>query len=132
MIVLDTHVLLWWVSDKSKLSKKALSLVNRESRQADRVLVSSISTWEIAMLVNRSRLSLKIEVDDFITQLENLPAIQFLPITNRIALASVGLPEPLHKDPADRLIIATAKVNNCKLITADEKILAYDHVDAIW
>ena len=132
MIVLDTHALLWWVSDKSKLSKKALSLVDRESKNADQVLVSSISTWEIAMLVNRSRLSLKIEVDDFINQLESLPAIQFLPITNRSALASVGLPEPLHKDPADRFIIATAKVNNCKLITADEKILAYDHVDAIW
>ncbi len=132
MIVLDTHALLWWASDKSKLSKKALSLVNRESRQTGQLLVSSISVWEIAMLVDRSRLSLKIEVNDFIGQLEKLPPIQFLPITNRISLASVGLPGPLHKDPADRFIIATAKVNNCKLVTADEKILTYDHVDAIW
>ncbi|MFT4677810.1 MAG: PIN domain nuclease of toxin-antitoxin system [Patiriisocius sp.] len=131
MIVLDTHTLLWWVSDKQKLSKKALNLVDREAKRGQ-VLVSSISTWEVAMLVKRSRLSLKIEVGDFVTQLENLPSIQFVPISNRVALAAVNLPDPLHKDPADRLIIATAKVNNCKLVTADAKILAYHHVDAVW
>jgi PIN domain nuclease of toxin-antitoxin system len=132
MIVLDTHVLLWWVSDKQKLSKKALSLISREAKHPGQVLISSISTWEIAMLVNRSRLSLKIEVSDFVDQIERLPAVQFVPVNNRVVMASVGLAEPLHKDPADRIIIATAKVNNCQLVTADEKILAYDQVDTVW
>ena len=132
MIVLDTHTLLWWVSDQSKLSSPGRRAINRESKRSGGLLVSSISTWEIAMLVARSRLTLRVELDELIAQLEKIEAIKFVPVNNKIALSATLLPEPLHKDPADRMIIATAKSAGCQLVTADRKILDYQHVETIW
>lgn len=132
MIVLDTHVLLWWVSDQSKLSNKAARLIKSQAEHAGHLLVSSISTWEIAMLVNRSRLTLRLTLEDLISQLESIEAIRFVPVNNKIAMSAVALPEPLHRDPADRMIIATAKSQGCPLISADEKIRSYPHIDTVW
>lgn len=132
MIVLDTHALLWWVSDPSKLSNKVARLIKSQAQQPGHLLVSSISTWEIAMLVNRSRLTLRVTLDDLISQLESIEAIRFVPVNNKIAMSAVALPEPLHRDPADRIIIATAKSQGCPLISADEKIRSYPHIETIW
>ena len=81
MIVLDTHTLLWWVSDKSNLSRKASRVLNAESQKTGGLLVSSISAWEITMLVARSRLKLRLEPGDFIQQLERIDSVQFVPIS---------------------------------------------------
>ncbi|OQX17859.1 MAG: hypothetical protein BWK80_38985 [Desulfobacteraceae bacterium IS3] len=71
-------------------------------------------------------------VEEWIAKSEKLPFIKFIPVDNKIAVASVNLPQPIHNDPADRIIIATAINLNAKLITKDEKILEYPHVKAIW
>lgn len=84
------------------------------------------------MLVSRGRLALRVNLDDWITQVEKVPAIEFIPIDNRIALLATQLPEPIHKDPADRMIIATARELAIPLVTADQKIRTYQHVEAIW
>lgn len=132
MILLDTHVLLWWLADMDNLSAAARARLDQHLDQTGDICVSSISAWEIAMLTQKGRLALTIDVTDWIRHAEQVPAISFVPVNNDIAMKSTLLPEPLHKDPADRLIIATARHLACPLVTADSKLLTYPHVDTVW
>jgi len=124
MIVLDTHVLLWWVSNPEQLSKKARSTIERT--------ISSISTWEIAMLVDRKRLALTMDVKDWITRCEAIPYIKFVPVTNGIAIKAVQLTGDIHNDPADRIIVATALSMGVALVTMDQKLRNYQYVKTVW
>ncbi len=131
MILLDTHVWIWWISNREKLSPKALSAVNK-ARAENSIVISSISTWEIALLVEKGRLELSIDVRDWVRKTEGLPFVRFAAVDNTISLRSVALPGIFHADPADRLITATAMTMGIPLITRDEKILNYPHVRTIW
>lgn len=84
------------------------------------------------MLVARKRLTLNMQLEDWIAGVEQVEPIQFVPVTNRIALRSNQLPEPIHQDPADRMIIATAKELDCPLVTADARIRDYGFIETIW
>lgn len=128
MIVLDTHTLIWWVDSPQKLSYKARKIIDGEKRKEGNILVSSISTLEIYRLVKNGKLQLINDVDSWFEKIENLSAVRFIPIDNKIAVASVNLPDFSHKDPADRIIIATAQIMGAVLITSDKKILGYEHV----
>ena len=132
MIAIDTHVLVWFVSNPEKLSKKALNTINKEIKNGESILVSSISIWEIYMLIKKGRLSLSLDLDIWLHRIEQLPFMQFISIDNKIASKSVTLPETLHSDPADRIIIATAREYGVKLVTSDKKILSYKHVQSLW
>ena len=107
MIVLDTHALVWWISEPSRLPKRTRTVVDAAMRESS-IYVSSISCWEVAMLVKKGRLELSMAAPDWLASLEALPFLSFVPVDNRIALRSVELPPPLHEDPADRVIVATA------------------------
>jgi PIN domain nuclease of toxin-antitoxin system len=131
MILLDTHAWIWFISNPENLSKRAEEAVNNAVKEKG-VLISSISAWELALLVSKKRLKLKLEVTDWIAKSESLPFIQFVPITNSIAVKSVNLPLPLHADPADRIIIATALSMGATVITKDKKISGYTPVKTIW
>ena len=131
MIVLDTHVWIWFISEPEVLSKQALKAVS-EAVEEKKVLISSISAWEVALLVKKKRLELSLEVSDWVTKSENLPFVQFITVSNSIAVKSVNLPQPLHPDPADRIIIATALSVGAPLVTKDIKLLNYPHVKTIW
>lgn len=131
MIVLDTHVLIWWISDPEKLSPKAFKKIKKEIKN-NQLLVSSISIWEIYLLVKKQRLKLTIDTDSWLEKVENLPLVQFIPIDNKIAGKSVNLPGNLHNDPADRIIIATARENGAHLLTSDQRIRKYPHIQTIW
>jgi len=131
MIVLDTHAWIWFASNPEILSRKAKKAVDLAVKKKS-VLVSSISVWEVALLVKKKRLELSMDVADWIAKSENLPFIQFIPVSNSIAVKSVNLPPPLHPDPADRIIIATALSIGAPLVTKDKKIAAYSHVKTIW
>ena len=131
MIVLDTHAWIWFASKPEALSKRARKAVDAAVKEKN-VLVSSISVWEVALLVKNKRLKLSMDVLDWIAKSENLPFIQFIPVSNSIAVKSVNLPQPLHQDPADRIIIATALSIGAPLVTKDKKIAAYSHVKTIW
>lgn len=131
MIVLDTHVWIWWLSNPEKLSSKATEVINNEI-QDDGIVISSISTWEIALLVTRGRLEISIDVRDWIRKTEGLSFVTFMPVDNTIALRSVSLPGNFHSDPADRIIAATAMTMGLPLVTCDEKILSYTHLQTIW
>jgi PIN domain nuclease of toxin-antitoxin system len=130
MIVLDTHIWVWWVNGSSDLSVgKAQRL---SSLQPDGFGVSIISCWEIAKLVEKGRLSLNIPVDQWISQALSYPGVCLLPLDPKIAVASTRLPQPFHNDPADQIITATARELDCPLATDDGTILAYSHVKLVW
>jgi PIN domain nuclease of toxin-antitoxin system len=131
VIVLDTHVWVWWVSGSVPLSEAAGSAV--EQAIVDReICVSSISAWEVAMLVNRGRLELTMDVSDWIARSQALPFLQFVPVDVRIAVRATQLPDYAHKDPADRMIVATAQVLGAVLVTRDQRLWRYPHVDTVW
>lgn len=132
MIVLDTHTWVWWASDPSQLSPTAAARLEQATGQGGPVYLSSISVWEVAMLVQRGRLELSLEVEDWIAHSESVPAVEFVPVSNHLALRSVTLPGELHGDPADRLIVATARYLGLPLITRDRKLRAYEHVETVW
>jgi len=131
MIVIDTHVLIWWINNPEKLSKKAAQLIDREKKK-DLILISSISVWEIYLLIKKNKLNLLMDTDSWLDTIESLPFIQFIPIDNKIAAKSVILPGEFHSDPADRLIVATARERGLPLVTSDERIREYSYVETIW
>lgn len=131
MIVLDTHVLVWWVADDSMLSLTAKAAIEEEQAKGE-IIISSISAWEIAMLVQRERLLLSMDVDSWLATVSQIDAVRFVPVDTEVATKSVALPGEFHKDPADRMIVATARKLAVPLVTKDEKIRTYAHVRTIW
>jgi PIN domain nuclease of toxin-antitoxin system len=131
MIILDTHAWIWFISNPDLLSKRAKKAVNTALEDKS-ILISSISAWELALLVTKKRIKLTLDVTDWIAKSESLPFIQSVPVTNSIAVKSVNLPLPLHPDPADRIIIATALSVGAPLVTKDKKLLGYAPVRTIW
>jgi len=131
MIVLDTHAWVWWVSSPAFLSETAKHIIDEAVAERS-ILISSISVWEIAILVSRGRLKLTMGASDWVAASEALPFFEFVPVSNSIALKSVLLPGALHNDPADRIIVATAVSLGAVLITKDEKIRNYPHVKTAW
>ena len=132
MIVIDTHILVWWVSGVETLSTAAKKAIKNTLSNSSEVLVSSISAWEIAMLVEKGRLVLSMDVESWLDEVSQIDGVRFLPVDNEIGVKSTALPGEFHKDPADRMIVATARKLAVPLATADEKILQYEHVKTIW
>lgn len=130
LILLDTHILIWWINgDLDRLSPQARKAL--DSAGPGDLALSSISVWEIAMLVEHGRLALTIDIRQWIARISQVAAIKFIPVDNDIAIESVTLPAQFHKDPADLIIVATARHLGIPILTADEKILAYGHVGVI-
>lgn len=128
MILLDTHVWLWYASDSDKLSKKVSKAIER----ADRLGVSAISCWEVAMLVSKKRLGLKMDVEQWIGKALQIPRVNLLPLTPSIAVLSTHLPGDFHGDPADRIIAASCLENQADLVTKDRRLIEWEFVETIW
>ena len=131
MIVLDTHTLVWWVNADEALSEKAKAVIDREL-EGGQIIVSAITAWEIAMLVEREKLVLTMDVGSWLATVAEIEAVRFWPVDVETAVKSVKLPGEFHKDPADRMIVATARRLAVPLVTKDEKIRAYPHVKTVW
>ncbi len=129
MIVLDTHIWLWWVHGAPELTPQQNQWLQQYESQG--LGVSAISCWEVAKLVEYKRLTLSCAVNEWIKQALAYPGIKLLPLSPEIAIESTQLPGMFHKDPADQIIVATARVNNCQLLTADTKTLSYAHVQLL-
>lgn len=133
MIVLDTHVLLWWLNEDSSLSSRASSAIrNEQEDEHGLILVSAISAWEIAMLVQKERLTLTMDVDDWLGIAAETEGLRFEPLDNDLLVQSTRLPGAFHSDPADRMIVALARHLNVPLVTSDKKIRDYKHVRTVW
>lgn len=131
MILLDTHVLIWWLSSPSQLSPTARKLIESAIPAAE-IKVSAISAWEIALLVTRGRLTLGVPASEWIPRAAALPFVEFVSIDTKIALRAVHLPGELHPDPADRLIAATALERGWRLVTKDERLRACPFLTTVW
>lgn len=125
MILIDTHILVWTVqADASRIGQRARGLMDAAAT-SHALHVSVITLWEIALLVHHGRLALGRDVWEWVEQTLALPGIRLTPLEPAMAVNSVRLPGEIHRDPADRFLIATARHLGVPLMTIDEKILAY-------
>ncbi len=130
-ILLDTHVLIWWVSGCHRIPARIVRSIESCLEEAE-VLVSAITAWEISMLIAKGRLLLGMDVECWLETASEIEGLRFVPVSREIAVKSTLLPGEFHKDPADRMIVATARLLGIPLVTADEKILSYPHVRTLW
>ena len=128
MIILDTHVWWWAISEPERLSSRAAELI----RDTEERCIASISLWEFAMMATRGRVDLAIPPYKWLHHSINEAGTKIIPLSSDIALDSCTLPGNFHKDPADRIIVATARMHHAELITKDGKIREYDHVHSVW
>jgi PIN domain nuclease of toxin-antitoxin system len=125
MIVLDTHIWVWWVQGDHRLTQQYQALL--QNHQSNGLGISLYSCWEVAKLVEYDRLVLPCSLEEWFTTALAYPGIQLLDLTLPIIIESTRL-TGFHKDPADQLIVATAKNLGVPLLTADQKILNYSGV----
>jgi PIN domain nuclease of toxin-antitoxin system len=128
VILLDTHALIWYANEDAEMPDSLWRRINQE----DQFLVSAISVWEIAMLVDKNRLILNLPVNEWIETAGNHFPIVWIDLNIDICLKSTQLPGDFHKDPADRFIVSTCILNGAKLITRDKKLLTYPYLETEW
>jgi PIN domain nuclease of toxin-antitoxin system len=124
-LLLDTHIWLWWVNQDNQLSARHRAVIS----EAENVFVSAVSCWEVVMLHQRQRIELTKPLNDWFQLALEKSAIVVLPVTEAIAVNAAQLAF-YHRDPADRFIIATALINDCQLMSFDEKFLFYPELES--
>ncbi len=129
MICLDTHALLWWALDPDRLSARAAEVLERMEHEGG--IASAISMWELGVKVQRGKLELGVGVEEFCRRVEASGAVELVPVDTTTWLRSLSLAWD-HRDPADRVIVATALGRGVPLLTKDERIHAFGGVECIW
>ena len=129
MILLDTHIWVWYSNESDRLTERQRQVLTE--RSAEGLGVSAISCWEVAKLLEPGRLDLDRPVGEWLAQALAPPEIRLIELTPRVAVASTQLPGSFHRDPADQIIVAMARVYDVEVLTVDRRILAYEHVRTI-
>lgn len=129
MLILDTHIWVWWNQNDPQLSLRQKNAI--EDVRTQGIGICTISLLEISRLVQRGRIVLPKPTQEWFDIALAQEGVILISITPEIAIGSVTLPDTFHKDPADRLIVATARAYDCPLVTADKEILAYPHVKLV-
>jgi PIN domain nuclease of toxin-antitoxin system len=129
-VLLDTHVLIWWCSGGGHPSPRQKELLEAVSAEAP-LYVSEISLWEIATLFELGRIRLHVPLRDWLEKATAPPLVRRFGITPAVAAAVAGLPETFHRDPADRILVATAQVLGAHLMTQDQRIISSKVVPTI-
>ncbi len=129
-ILFDTHAWFWAISEPERLSNKALKTI-RAAEPGDRG-IAAISIWEFVMMVTRQKVQISIALDQWLERAISDTGITVFPLSPQVAIESCLLPGEFHKDPADCLITATARVHGLTLVTKDAKIIEYEYVTTIW
>lgn len=129
MIVLDTHIWVWWVHGDSRLPQAHSAILQQHEQTG--LGISAISCWEVAKLVEKGKLTLPRAIDQWMRLALGYPGITLLPLEPQIAIESTRLPRPFHNDPADQIIVATARIHQCPVVTIDKKIVDYPHVQGL-
>lgn len=130
MILVDTHVVVWLAFDQDQISRKARTAIDEARRNADGLAISDITLLELAALVSRGRIRLDISLESFLQEVESRFVV--LPMSGRACARAMGFPAAYPKDPADRVIGATALVEGLSLLTADREIRRSRAVHTIW
>jgi PIN domain nuclease of toxin-antitoxin system len=126
VIALDTHVLLWWTLEPTRLSARARKTIDK----TDRLGISTIVFWEVALLARKGRVRLGTPTSEWTREVLSLARIEPLPLTAEIAVAAEGL--TMHPDPADRFIVATALHHQIALVTKDALIVRTGLCPTLW
>lgn len=129
--VLDTHTWIWWHMNPQKLSRKVKKIIEGAD-QYDALLLSAISPWEFSKLIEKKRLGISCDPMDWINRALAMPKFLLVPLSPLLAYRSTVLPPPFHDDPADQIIVATAREENATILTKDERILTYKEVRSLW
>jgi len=122
LLLVDTHTLIWMMEEAPRLGKQAAQALNKAGWES-RIAVSAITPWEIGMLVNKGRLQLGADVMEWIQAALAKPGVRVFPLEPEIAVASTRLPFEMHADPADRILVATARHLGAILVTADAALM---------
>jgi PIN domain nuclease of toxin-antitoxin system len=130
VILLDTHVLIWAVDDSKRLSRRAVSEIRRARRDGGGLAVSAISLWELASLFARGRIQAYGTIEASVRLL--IEDVTVRPITSEIAALAAQFPDDFPRDPADRLISATARAEGLTLITHDENLRRSPLLNTVW
>lgn len=128
--LLDTHILLWWHGDRGRLSGNQQDVVAGASAEAP-LLVSDISLWEVAMLHGLGRIGLTIPLREWLEKAVAPPLVRRIGISPAVAAELATLPDSFHRDPADRILVATARVLGATLLTRDRRIVEAGLVDTL-
>lgn len=130
MILVDTHVVLWLALEPAKISRKAAAVIEETRHNSEGLAISDMTLLEIAMIEDKRRIRLSASLETFLTEVESRFVV--LPITGRVCVRALGLPAAYPKDPADRVIGATALVEGISLVTADDEIRKSKALRTIW
>ena len=130
-IVLDTHAWIWWVTKDRRLSQKARVAIQKSQRD-DTLWLSLISVWELAKKVEKAQLVLDRPLDQWLDEATAQPSLHLAELTRPILVESCRLPTPFTGDPADQVIVATARHHEAALVTKDRAIRKYPQVRSIW
>jgi PIN domain nuclease of toxin-antitoxin system len=122
LLLLDTHVVLWATFNEAPLGRHAAKAINLASRE-DRLAVSAVTPWEIGLLASKKRINLHKDVLEWVREALAKPGVRLAPLEPEIAVGSTHLPFEMHPDPADRILVATARYLGATLVTADQKLL---------
>ena len=130
MILVDTHVVVWLAFDPDQLSRKARNAINDTRKNGSGLAISDITLLELATLASKDRIHLDISLETFLQEVESRFLV--LPMTGRVCARATALPKTYPKDPADRIIGATALVEGLHLVTADHQIRESKAVQTVW
>ena len=130
MILLDTHVWWWSLTEPEYLSNTAVAMIR--GAKTDERFIASISIWEFAMMAAKKKIELKISPAKWLSRAIDVSGMTVIDLSPDVAIDSCNLPGVFHKDPADRIIVATARIHNLTLLSKDQKILDYPHVKSTW
>ena len=130
MIIIDTHIWVSWALDLPDLREAQVQAIREEVN--DRVGLCTFSCWEVAKLVQLGRLRTPIGLSGWFDYSLNLPGLDLVDMTPEIAIEANQLPGDFHRDPADQIIVANARINRCPLVTSDRKIRQYPHVQIVY
>ncbi len=130
-ILLDTHAWVWWVSQDRRLSRKAAAVISKAVR-GEGASLSLISIWEVAKKAEKQQLVFDRPVREWIDQAVSVPGLALVDLTPAILMDSCDLPQPFHGDPADQIIVASARHHRATLVTKDGNLRQYEHVPTVW
>ena len=129
--LLDTHAWVWWVTEDRRLSARAKSRIAAGVAQQD-LWLSLISVWEVAKKVEKQQLVLDRPLHQWLDAAVTRAGLGILELTRSVLVESCALPQPFHGDPADQIIVATARQRAAVLITKDQRLREYAHVHSVW
>lgn len=129
--LLDTHTWVWWHMSPKKLSAKVRSLI-QDATSYEEMLLSAISPREFSRLLEKKKLGISHDPEDWTQKASAMPKLRLVPLSPRLAYRSTILPQPFHDDPADQIMVATARPEGATILTKDHRLRNYAHVESLW